>query len=248
MRSRSLLSIVLLITPAVAHADTILVGTNLSAATQGGAAVLCPGGSDCTDRVSQFTFSSAEVITSISVVLTSPGDSSFVSNGDFTIGLGSQIGAGVTTGVGAGDIPTGPNGTPNTEKFTFSGLDIPLAAGTYYLGVAGGNVQWDYAPPLPTTAGALGLQLSCDPFISCNNNLGQWDELSSGTYALEIDGVAVTPEPSTLCLLGTGVLGLAGVVRRRVLSFCGETKNRLSQRQRAIEASNLGNHFFIRLK
>jgi PEP-CTERM motif len=217
MRLSSFLSIVLLAAPAVAHSDTMLVGTNVAMATQGGAAVLCPGGSDCTDLVSQFTLSTAAVIHSVSVVVTAPGDSSFVSNGNFTIGLGSQIGVGVTTGIGMGDVPTGPNGTSNTEEFTFSGLDLSLAAGTYYLGMAGGNVQWDYAPLLPTTAGALGMQLSCDPFINCDN-LGRWDELSSQTYALEIDGVAAVPEPSTFCLLGTGVLGLAGVVRRGFLS------------------------------
>jgi PEP-CTERM motif len=234
MRPCSLLSIVLLAVPTVAqaHADTILVGTNVAMATKGGAAVLCPGGSDCTDLASQFTLSTAAVIHSISVVVTAPGyDSGFVGNGNFTIGLGSQIGVGVTTGIGMGDIPTGPGGVPNTEEFTFSGLDLSLAAGTYYLGMAGGNVEWDYAPLLPTTAGTIGLQLSCDPYINCNNNLGRWDKPSGGMYALEIDGVAVTPEPSTLCLLGTGVLGLVGVVRRGFLSFCGETKNRLSQRQ-----------------
>jgi hypothetical protein len=217
MRPLYLLAIALLFAaPTLTYADAILVGTDLSTATHGGAAVLCPSGSDCLDRASQFTLFTPVVINSISVVLTAPAPS-FNTSADFTIGLGSQLGVGITTGVGAGTILYDSNGPPITEEFTFSGLNLSLAPGTYYLGMAGGSLQWDYAAPLSTTAGALGLQLSCDPFIYCGSDITRWDR-NGLTYAMEIDGTAITPEPSTFALLGTGVLALAGATRRRLYS------------------------------
>ena len=111
-----------------------------------------------------------------------------------------MLGVGITTGVGAGDILIDPMGTLTTAEFTFSGLNISLAPGTYYLGMAGANLEWDYATPLSTTAGALGLQLECDPFIYCGSDITRWDT-NSRTYAMEIDGTAITPEPSTFALI-----------------------------------------------
>jgi hypothetical protein len=218
MRLTSLLTIAcVLAAPALTYADTILVGTDLSTATHGGAAVLCPQAANCSDRASQFTLSTSVVIDSISVVVTAPGPSEST-DGNFTIGLGSLLGVGITKGIGAGDIVIDPRGDMTTEEFTFSGLNLSLAPGTYYLGMAGANLQWDYASPVSTTAGALGLQLGCDPSITCGNPT-RWGNLSNGRdYAMEIDGTAITPEPSTFALFGTGILGLAGVARRKFLS------------------------------
>jgi hypothetical protein len=218
MRLPPLLAIVLLAAPTLTYADTILVGTDLSTATHGNSAVLCPQIANCTDRASQFLLSTSVVIHSISVVVSAPVDPINSPNGNFTIGLGSVPGVGITTGVGAGDIVINPNANTITEEFTFSGLNIPLFAGTYYLGMAGANVEWDYASPVSTTAGTLGLQLECDPSLYCGSNIAQWGTLQNGRdYAMEIDGTAITPEPSTFALLGTGILGLAGVVRRKFL-------------------------------
>jgi hypothetical protein len=221
MRILPLLAIALLGVPTLTYADTILVGTDLSTATHGGAAVLCPSVADCTDRASQFTLSTSVVINSISVVVTAPALFDSSTDGSFTIGLGSQLGVGITTGIGAGNLSISPKeGDMTTEEFTFSGLNISLAPGTYYLGMAGGNVEWDYAQPLSTSAGALGLQLACDPFITCGSDITRWDKLTQ-TYAMEIDGTAAAPavpEPSVLALFGTGLLGLAGAARRKFLS------------------------------
>jgi hypothetical protein len=217
MRLPSLLAIILLAAPTLTYADTILVGTDLSTATQGFSAVLCPQAANCNDLASQFTLFTPVVVDSISVVVTAPGNPPGSTDGNFTIGLGSLLGVGITTGVGAGDIFIDPKGGMTTEEFTFSGLNLSLATGTYYLGMAGANVEWDYAPPVSTTVGALDLQLGCDPTQYCGSNITQWGTLQNGKdYAIEIDGTAITPEPSTFALFGTGLLGLAGVARRKL--------------------------------
>ena len=174
MRLSLLLSVTLLAIPTLTYADTVLVGTNLSA-TNPSAQVLCPIPAGCDDAASQFTLSTAVAVDSISVVVSAPV-LNFQSASNFTIGLGNVLGPGVTTGVGAGSLVIDPMGDFVTQEFTFSGLDIPLAPGTYYLGMAGGNVIWDYASPLLTTAGALGLQLECDPTTPlCTQGISKWD-------------------------------------------------------------------------
>jgi hypothetical protein len=123
---------------------------------------------------------------------------------------------GDTIGISAGDLVFDPQKDLITEEFTFGGLDLSLGAGTYYLGMAGGSLEWDYALPLLTpSTGLLGNQLSSDPFITFGDP-AEWDTLSSNTYAIEIDGTVVTPEPSTFALFGTGLVGVIAGVRRRL--------------------------------
>jgi hypothetical protein len=213
MRFPSLVTFLILTVPTLTYADTVLVGTNLSS-INAAAGVLCPQGSNCSDRASQFTVVTPVVIDSISVVVSGPSEPGHSSDGNFTIGLGSALGVGDTIGIGAGDLIFDPQNDFITEEFTFGGLDLSLGAGTYYLGMAGGNLEWDYAPPLLTpSTGLLGKQFSCDPFITCGNP-AEWDTLSSNTYAIEIDGTVVTPEPSTFVLLGTGLVGVIAGVKR----------------------------------
>jgi hypothetical protein len=218
MRPRTLLALALLAAPTLTYADTILVGTDLSTAPQGVGAILCPTFSNCENRASQFTLFTPVVVHSISVVVTTFANPPIIDRG-FTVGLGSVPGVGITTGIGAGVIVLDPQASATTEEFTFGGLNLALAPGTYYLGMAGANVGWDFASPLSTTVGALGQQLSCDPFTFsfCGSDITKWDTINS-TYAMEIDGTTITPEPSTFALLGTGILGLAGVARRKLLS------------------------------
>jgi hypothetical protein len=196
-----------------AHADTILAGTDLSNPSSG--PVLCPQGANCSIRVSQFIVLTPFVVDDIKVAISGPGPSSST-NGFFSVSLGSGLGAG--GGIGSGDLAfaSGPYPPLTTQVFDFSGLDMLLDPGTYYLQVSGANVMWDSASPLTTSAGTLEQQLSCDPYLTCGADISRYD-IFPGTYAMQIDGTAITPEPSTFMLLGSGILGLAGVSRRKFL-------------------------------
>jgi hypothetical protein len=222
--------------PRPGFADSLLAGSNLSTATNGGA-VLCPGVSDCTARAEQFTLTSSVVINDVQVSLSGVGGS-FNPDGSFSLGLGSQLG-GSSTLLGSGTVAFNPNGSQTSQLFDFNNLDITLGPGTYYLDFSGANAEIDYAQPILSSYGALGTQFACDPTEQACSISNSWDTESNkfGPYAVDLNGTAVTsddevaftpnavgldapavtPEPSTLILSATGLLALAGVTRRKFL-------------------------------
>ena len=210
--------------PTVGRADSILVGTDLSNPTPG--PVLCPQGSNCSIRISQFTLLTPVVINDVKVALSGYTTTFRVENGGFNVILGNALVDSHVppilpydpvsgTGIGSGNYVFLPDGESASEVFDFSNLNITLEPGVYYLEVSGADVEWDSAPPLMTSAGLLGDQLSCDPYQNCVADINRYD-VYPGTYAMEIDGTVVTPEPSTFVLLGTGLLGAIAGVRRRL--------------------------------
>ncbi len=92
------------------------------------------------------------------------------------------------------------------DLVTLTGLDINLNAGTYWLNIntaltdQGDPVSWDEnSGPSAASQSALGT-------------------IPSESFTIQgSDGGGSTPEPSSLALFGSGVLGIGGLLRRRLL-------------------------------
>ena len=166
--------------------------------------------------------------------------SSSTNNGFSGVSGISAPGAGYLTGVFTKAI--GPNGpAPTSLNFTSKGLgttfstmspllDQQFFIGDGFTGDGVGTTQTFYVP-LSATVLYLGISDTCSGTPSgsgpggpsCyNNNLGQY----SVTENLA-NRIAVTPEPCSLALFGTGLLGIAGLVRKR--GFLNGSKPNLKQ-------------------
>ena len=91
------------------------------------------------------------------------------------------------------------------DLITLTGLDINLNAGTYWLNIdtaltdQGDPVFWDE---------------NSGPSLASQSALGT---IPSESFTLTGGSGGTTPEPSSLALVGSGVLGLGGLLRRRFL-------------------------------
>ena len=155
-----------------------------------------------------FTLASASTVTAFDFgVWEYPGDTALTVDWSIT----GQENGGTVYGSGSGaaisEVVISTNGYGyQVSRDTVSGLNVILAAGTYWLNLQnavtsqGNPLYWDE---------------NDGPSLASENTIG-----SIGSEAFDILGqsttTTTTPEPSSIMLLGSGILGLAGVLRRKL--------------------------------
>ena len=200
--------------PGLADSIPVVVGTNLSSVTQGGAG-LCPLSDDCSIQAQQFTLFAPVLVDQLVIALNGP-DLYPYSAGSFDVSLASQPWLS-GEGIGSGAF-SDSNSADTTEVFDFENLDIPLSPGKYYVVIAGDNLALDIAPLLATFAGTFGPTFYCAADTLPCNEARSWQVSGGPPFAIDIDGTvssSALPEPSGWLLFGTGLFALYGITRRK---------------------------------
>ncbi len=156
-----------------------------------------------------FTLSSASTITGFNFgTWLYPGDS--VASVDYQIGTQPFEGATVTASVTDTFLYLNQYGY-DIDQEVVTGLNVALSAGTYWLTLGnavdtqGEPVYWDENDgPSQATDGAIG-SIPSESF-----------QIIGTTGTSTTNTSSTTPEPGSLVLLGSGLLSVAGVLRRKL--------------------------------
>jgi hypothetical protein len=188
-----------------------VVGTNGDTNANGGYGVGFSFAQDVNLIIGQeFTLNSGVVADSITVYLNGTGV------GQFQLQLMGLIGPTATAAnVFFSDVGTFPN-TPSGGHLgvTFSGLGLPLSAGTYYLVVssaAGPGTGWGTgADIVPSALGTIGSSFVGIAFGGAVANYTDFDPGSpNSSYTnFHINDIRGVPEPSSIALMLSGSVSL----------------------------------------
>jgi hypothetical protein len=133
-------------------------------------------------------------------------------------GNGGSVVASGTTSSAFTWTPTGRTAFGDPEYTVHvTGLNVALLAGTYWLMVrpADSGVTWSYA--VTTTSGAHCVGPPCGNDLNSFFDMARYNDnffLTPDDFSMGVDGVPI-PEPASLLLLGSGLVGIAVRLRRR---------------------------------
>lgn len=191
--SKAVLLVALLVAATASFAQV-----DLGATTQG----CCSWVFNTTEQnlAQQFTLNSATTITGISA----PGIGLNFSNSDtYTLAI--------TDALTGGNVYWSQ--TDNVDSPSFSPAGLTLGAGTYYLqGTSGDHIVW---------YGSNGVSMSVGGSVGAGfwfTSGGNWFNSASTPLMFEITGEDAVPEPGSMFLMGSGLIGLAGALRRKLIA------------------------------
>ncbi len=146
--------------------------------------------------------------------------------GATTFNYSANGGASGFSGTGTLTTTTNPNGSDTITGITGTYVTGLLSPGTYH---SNDNLLFPGAPSLLDTqgfsfsasnpAGLFSVSIYADPASSTGYDFMSTDQdnsTSTGPVTFGIASTAVTPEPSSLMLAGTGLLVAAGTARRKL--------------------------------